>query len=202
MSFDDEFDQMQAARAAQMDPPFIRASTLAGKPVPDRRWIVEGWIPDRTVSLFGGDGGTGKSLVAQQLACSVALGLPWLGMATSTGPVIYVSAEDDLDELHRRLDAIARQAGKSAALRRASRSAVSLIPLSKYVSSSPQPSAASAVRSAVLFGTWFCRAVALPPPRQAQGLAARGNPIRQVPEGVPVRQPSCSPPSPSIGYES
>lgn len=111
MSFDDAFKATHAARAAQMDPPFVKASTLAGKAVPERRWIVPEWIPDRTVTLFGGDGGTGKSLVALQLGVAVVMGAPWLGLATSTGPVIFVSAEDDMDELHRRLAGIAAQSG-------------------------------------------------------------------------------------------
>ncbi|MGR3292310.1 MAG: AAA family ATPase, partial [Paracoccaceae bacterium] len=41
---------------------FFRASDLADKPVPDRQWLVHDLVPDGTVTLLGGDGGTGKSL--------------------------------------------------------------------------------------------------------------------------------------------
>ncbi|MCK0195756.1 bifunctional DNA primase/polymerase [Ancylobacter sp. 6x-1] len=41
------------------------ASDLAGHPVPERRWLVRDLIPARTVTLLGGDGGTGKSLLAK-----------------------------------------------------------------------------------------------------------------------------------------
>ena len=34
---------------------------------------------------------------------------PWLGMAVRQGPVIYLGAEDEADELHRRLEAILGQ---------------------------------------------------------------------------------------------
>lgn len=53
--------------------------------------------------MLGGDGGTGKSLVAAQLAVAVATGTPWLGRQVAGGPALYLSAEDDAGELHRRL---------------------------------------------------------------------------------------------------
>lgn len=60
-----------------------------------------------TVTSIYGDGGTGKSLLALQLAASVVLGRLWLNRVPMTGRVIYLSAEDDRAELHRRLAAIA-----------------------------------------------------------------------------------------------
>ena len=60
-------------------------------------------IPMLNVTLLSGSGGMGKSLLVLQLAACVALGLAWLGLPVITGPVIYFSAEDDLDEIHRRL---------------------------------------------------------------------------------------------------
>lgn len=58
-----------------------------------------------------GDGGTGKSLAAGQLAVSTALSRPWLGLPTMGGRALYLSAEDDMDELHRRLADIVRAEG-------------------------------------------------------------------------------------------
>ncbi|EPX85372.1 hypothetical protein Salmuc_02752 [Salipiger mucosus DSM 16094] len=60
------------------------------------------------MTLFGGDGGTGKSLLSLQLAVAVATGGGWIGRGVSEGRVIYMSAEDDEDELHRRVDDILR----------------------------------------------------------------------------------------------
>ncbi|EYD75009.1 RecA-family ATPase [Rubellimicrobium mesophilum DSM 19309] len=87
---------------------FYSAASLKGRPVPERPWLVRDLIPDRTVTLFSGDGGTGKSLLALQLAAGVATGCGWLGMPARPGRVIFLSAEDDEDELHRRTADILR----------------------------------------------------------------------------------------------
>lgn len=92
---------------------FYSASSLKGKPVPPRQWLVHGLVPQKTVTLFSGDGGTGKSLLALQLAVAVAAQTAWIGKAVSTGCVIFLSAEDDDDELHRRLDDILTAEGRN-----------------------------------------------------------------------------------------
>lgn len=87
---------------------FYCAATLKGKPVQPREWLVPDLVPQNTVTLFSGDGGTGKSLLSLQLAVAVSTGRQWIGKAVSEGSVIYMSAEDDDNELHRRLDDILR----------------------------------------------------------------------------------------------
>jgi RecA-family ATPase len=91
---------------------FYSAASLEGKPVPQREWLVPGLVPMKTVTLFSGDGGTGKSLLALQLSVSVAAGLDWLGRWARPGRAIFMSAEDDDDELHRRLHDILISVGK------------------------------------------------------------------------------------------
>lgn len=73
---------------------------------PARQWVVEGWIPARHVTGLYASGGTGKTLLAQQLMTCIAAGRPFLGLSTVTGPVLGLFCEDDLDELHRRQVAI------------------------------------------------------------------------------------------------
>jgi RecA-family ATPase len=90
---------------------FYSAATLQGKPVPAREWLVDDLIPSGTVTLLGGDGGTGKSLLSLQLAAAVALGSPWIGRSVAGGKAVYISAEDDEDELHRRIADVARAQG-------------------------------------------------------------------------------------------
>jgi RecA-family ATPase len=63
------------------------------------------------VTLLSGDGGTGKSLLAMQLAVATASGGRWLGQDVAGGGAMYLSAEDDRDELHRRLGDICVSAG-------------------------------------------------------------------------------------------
>lgn len=87
------------------------ASRFDGQAVPPRNWHVPDLIPASTVTLFGGDGGTGKSLLALQLAASTALRRPWLGFDVAGGRALYLSAEDDVPELHRRVHAIAQAEG-------------------------------------------------------------------------------------------
>lgn len=82
------------------------ASSLAGKFVPPREWHVHDLIPTGQVTLFSGDGGTGKSLLAMQLAACTATGTQWLGLDVRQGRALYLSAEDDRNEMHRRLAAI------------------------------------------------------------------------------------------------
>ena len=38
----------------------IDPCSFQGQDVPERSWLVDGWIPMRTVSILGGDGGTGR----------------------------------------------------------------------------------------------------------------------------------------------
>jgi len=92
---------------------FYSAASLNGKAVPARQWLVDGLVPQKTVTLFSGDGGTGKSLLALQLAVAVSTERAWIGNPVSKGRVIYISAEDDDDELHRRVDDILRAEGCS-----------------------------------------------------------------------------------------
>lgn len=89
----------------------IDASAFQGKPVPPRRWHVQDVIPAGTVTLLSGAGGTGKSLVALQLAVATVLGRRWIGLDVTEGRALYLSAEDPMEELHRRLDAIASDLG-------------------------------------------------------------------------------------------
>jgi RecA-family ATPase len=87
----------------------ITADQFAGREVPPRQWHVEKLIPAKTVTIVNGDGGTGKSLLATQLAVATASGSAWIGSAVAAGPVLYLSAEDDLEELHRRVATIAER---------------------------------------------------------------------------------------------
>lgn len=92
--------------------PAIDPRDWQGKPVPERQWFVEGWIPDRTVTNLSGDGGSGKTEIILQLIAASSLGLPWFGKEVSAGPSLYYGAEDEAAELHRRLQTIVHVSGK------------------------------------------------------------------------------------------
>jgi RecA-family ATPase len=79
-----------------------------GLPIPRRDWLIQDLIPDGTVTLLTGDGGAGKSLLALQLCAAMATGLDWAGNVPTAGRSLYLSAEDDHEEMHRRLEDIRR----------------------------------------------------------------------------------------------
>lgn len=91
---------------------FYSAKSLSGKEVPPRQWLVNEMIPMNTVTLLSGDGGTGKSLLALQLAVAVTAKTAWVGKTVNAGRVIFLSAEDDENELHRRLHDILAAEGR------------------------------------------------------------------------------------------
>jgi RecA-family ATPase len=93
-------------RVVNIDPPLaavFKGSALAGRSIPPRIFHVPDLLPATTVTLLSGDGGTGKSFLALQLAAATVLGKRWLGRDPRQGGVLYLSSEDDANELHRRL---------------------------------------------------------------------------------------------------
>lgn len=99
---------VQGARRAWVDREGpVHAPSLARRPIPLREWAVDGLVPSGAVTLLSGDGGSGKSTLTLQLGCSTVLGRSWLGKATRRSTAAYISCEDDIGELHRRLAAIA-----------------------------------------------------------------------------------------------
>ena len=86
---------------------FIDMSGWDDHPAPPRPWAVHDRIPRRQPTLLSGEGAIGKTILLLQLAAAHALGRDWIGTMPELGPVIYFGAEDDADELHRRLTGIA-----------------------------------------------------------------------------------------------
>lgn len=86
--------------------PYKVVSEFEGETIPERRWLVPDWIPDGQVTKIDGDGGIGKTLVAQQLMTATALGRDWLGLPVTPRKVFGLFCEDDEDELHRRQELI------------------------------------------------------------------------------------------------
>lgn len=112
-------DQYKRRRHAEGEhwPAIIRKLdpiTLQGVSPKPRRWIVENLIPVGAVTLLTGHGGLGKSLLGLQLQVACSLGRPWIGRPVQQVKSWGFYAEDDSDELHRRLDAILRHYGADA----------------------------------------------------------------------------------------
>ena len=85
------------------DPGEIKFGRYLEAPPPPRRWLLEDVLPLGVTGLVASMGGAGKSYLAYQLGLSVAAGLPFLGWnVPEPGAVLYIAAEDDEAELHRR----------------------------------------------------------------------------------------------------
>lgn len=106
-----EFIKLSKSKADDKDPGPISVATFKGKTLVRRRWLVQNLIPMKKVTLLSGDGGTGKSLLALMLSVSVVRGEPWLGLPVHKGKVLFLSAEDDNDDLEERAKEIAAAEG-------------------------------------------------------------------------------------------
>jgi len=61
----------------------------------DQRWLASGRIPAGDLTLYSGNGGTGKTETAVQLLISVAADLGhWLGCVVEGGPVFFCPAKN------------------------------------------------------------------------------------------------------------
>jgi RecA-family ATPase len=85
---------------------FIDMSAWDSVRAPEREWAVRDRIPARQPTLLSGEGSIGKTILELQLCVAHVLGRDWIGSLPEQGPAIYLGAEDDEDELHRRLEAI------------------------------------------------------------------------------------------------
>jgi RecA-family ATPase len=81
------------------------------EPAPERKWAIRDRVPLNQAGLFSGEGGTGKSIIELMKNVAHVSGRDWLGSMPELGPAFYLGAEDEKDELHRRLAAIASHYG-------------------------------------------------------------------------------------------
>lgn len=96
--------------------------TWITEPPLQRRWLLtrpddetngmtsKGVLPVGKAGMLFAEGGTGKTFALIQLAVSIVTGRRWLDYfdVPYTGPVLLVLGEEDREEIHRRLFAVAR----------------------------------------------------------------------------------------------
>ncbi|MDA3919942.1 MAG: AAA family ATPase [Salinisphaera sp.] len=89
------------------DPNAIGVSDMLRQNPPERRWLVDGLVPAGIVGAVSAAGGAGKTFLIMQMGVSVSCGAPFMGASIpDPGGVLMLTAEDDRDEIHRRLWAI------------------------------------------------------------------------------------------------
>jgi RecA-family ATPase len=86
---------------------FVNIADWCQHDPPPRDWAVRDRFPLRNVSLLSGEGSAGKTILLMQLAAAHVLGRGWLDTLPEIGPAIFLNAEDEESELHRRFVAIA-----------------------------------------------------------------------------------------------
>jgi phage/plasmid primase-like uncharacterized protein len=108
--------------------------------VPERRWLVEGVLPMSTAVMLASMGDAGKGMLTLDLALKVAGGdgsmfdfnsgsKGWWGHDVLTqGEAVIITAEDDRDEMHRRMAGMDPK-GKR---REAARGKLFVVPLPNY----------------------------------------------------------------------
>jgi RecA-family ATPase len=94
---------------------WLNMSNWDNEPVPERKWAILNRVPLNQAGLLSGEGGTGKSIIELQKDVAHVASKDWLGSLPERGPIFYIGAEDDKDELHIRLAAIAKHYGVSFA---------------------------------------------------------------------------------------
>jgi hypothetical protein len=83
---------------------------------PVRNWVVPGLLLRGSVTVLVAPPGSGKSLFTLQMAIAVAAGVSWGGFTPRTRQrVLIINAEDDFDEMCRRLVVAAAEMGVSQA---------------------------------------------------------------------------------------
>lgn len=83
--------QMPEPQAAR-PPLFTAIGELLAHPRPID-WLVRGWLERNTTAALIAEPGRGKSFVALDMACCVALGKPWHGIRTKQARVLFLAGE-------------------------------------------------------------------------------------------------------------
>ena len=139
--------------------PVIDPRDWQGKTAPERQWFVENWIPHRTVTNLSGAGGSGKTEIVLQLIAASSLRTQWFGYDVAEGPCLYFGAEDEADELHRRLETIVSRAGCEFS----DLAGVRLIPLAGSDAVLAEPDRIGNLKATAIFGRLEAQAKLLKP---------------------------------------
>ena len=86
------YEREHVIERPQRDYFLTRATELIAQPAP-LEWLAKGWVPASGSTMIFGESGAGKTFLAIDLACSIAAGIPWCGVKTKKGLVVYLAGE-------------------------------------------------------------------------------------------------------------
>lgn len=90
----------------------ITPSAWKGTEPAKARWLAAGRIPANDLTLLTGNGGSGKTEIAIQLAIAVPADLgDWLGCTVENGPALFLSCEEPEEEIRERVERICKHRG-------------------------------------------------------------------------------------------
>lgn len=90
--------------APLVDPATVTVGDMIDMPPPPRRWLLDKLLPLGVAGVLAAGGTTGKSFFVIQLAVAIVTGKPFFGIEVGEpGGALIVSAEDDREEVWRRL---------------------------------------------------------------------------------------------------
>lgn len=96
--------------------PTLDLGEMAGRRALAKRFAIERIFPEGEVTKFTGPGSAGKSLIGQQFATARAAALgQCLGLSVQPGAAIYLTCEDDANQLHWRQEHLCAALGVSMA---------------------------------------------------------------------------------------
>jgi hypothetical protein len=95
-----DFDPPEKKHKKKRD---LRGPKVIMQPPPEPHYLVQGLFAASSLNLLVGDPGHKKSILAIDLALSVAMGKPWLGQPVSQSSVVLVEEESGLQRLLKRL---------------------------------------------------------------------------------------------------
>jgi RecA-family ATPase len=86
--------------------PLMTLRELFDEPEEHAQWLVDELLPTGGFSALTAKPKVGKSHLVRQLSLDVALGRPFLGRATTQGPVLYVAMQEKASEVRLHFDSM------------------------------------------------------------------------------------------------